>query len=362
MAVGKQRPRERLSSMTLPSDHASRIEDIEQLDLRLSEPSPAAVTALGRVPGDVIVLGVGGKMGPTLARMVVRGSQAAGVERRVIGVSRFSTPGLQDQLREWGIETIAGELLDRSFLQTLPEVPNVVYMAGMKFGATDNESLTWAMNTHLPSLVCERYARGRIVAFSTGNIYGLTSVRGKGSTEHDLPAPVGEYAMSCLGRERMFEHFSRHCGIPTSIIRLNYATEMRYGVLVDLARKVLEEATIDVSMGQANVIWQGDANAMAICSLADAASPPFVLNVAGPERLAVRDVCEQFGQRLGKTVRFTGVEAQDALLSNGERGYQLYGRPRVDIDQLIQWIASWVETGGPSLGKPTHFESRDGRF
>jgi nucleoside-diphosphate-sugar epimerase len=339
-----------------------RIESVEQLEQMLSEPSAAAVRALEQVPGDVIVLGVGGKMGPTLARMVVRGSQAAGVDRRVIGVSRFSTPGLQQQLHRWGIETIAGDLLDPPFLQTLPHAPNVIYMAGMKFGATGNQALTWAMNTHLPSLVCQRFQGSRLVAFSTGNVYGLVPVDGGGSQETDPPAPVGEYAMSCLGRERMFEYFSRRDGLLTSIIRLNYAHEMRYGVLVDLARKVWEETPIDVSMGFVNVIWQGDANAMTIRSLAETASPPLVLNVAGPERLAVREVCEQFGQRLGKPVRFTGTEGPDALLSNGERAYRLCGRPRVDVDRMMQWIAAWVEAGGPSLDKPTQFQSRDGNF
>jgi nucleoside-diphosphate-sugar epimerase len=348
--------------MSQQDDLPDRIQNVEHLELLLSEPSASAVAALGQISGDVLVLGVGGKMGPTLARMIVRGSRAAGVQRRVIGVSRFSTPGLRDRLRDWGIETIAGELLEREFIQSLPETPNVVFMAGMKFGATGNESLTWAMNTHLPSLVCERFPRSRIVAFSTGNIYGMVPVDGKGSAEDDLPAPVGEYAMSCLGRERMFEHFSRQEGTPTSIIRLNYAIDMRYGVLVDLARKVWEESPIDLSMGYVNVIWQGDANAMTICSLADAASPPLVLNVSGPERLAVRDMCQQFAQRLGKQARFVGSEAQDALLSNGQRARERYGQPRVSVQRLIQWIAAWVEAGGASLDKPTHFQSRDGQF
>ena len=280
----------------------------------------------------------------------------------MIGVSRFSVSGLREQLHAWGVETIAGELLDAAFLRSLPDAPNVVHMAGMKFGATGSEALTWAMNTHLPSLVCQRYPHSRIVAFSTGNIYGLVPVDGPGSSETDPPAPVGEYAMSCLGRERMFAYFSGQCGTAVSLVRLNYATEMRYGVLVDLAWKVWHESVIDLSMGYANVIWQADANAMAVSMLADAGSPPLVLNVAGPERLRIREVCRLFGQALGKPVHLTGTEAGDALLSDGRRGHQRYGPPRVGVDRLITWITDWVRRGGPSLSKPTHFESRDGKF
>jgi nucleoside-diphosphate-sugar epimerase len=294
--------------------------------------------------------------------MVRRGSDAAGVKRRVIGVSRFSSKGGQQQLESQGVETIAADLLDEAALARLPEVPNIIYMAGMKFGSSGQEALTWAMNAYLPGMVCNRFRKSRIVAFSTGNIYGLSPVSRGGSVEGDPLDPVGDYAMSCLGRERIFEHFSRTLNIPVSIIRLNYATELRYGVLVDLARKVLAGEVIDVSMGNANVIWQADANAMTIQSFEQASAPPFLLNVAGPELLSVRRTCEQFGQLMNKDVKFTGTEAPNALLNNGQLGHRLYGYPRVSAETLIRWTADWVQRGGASLGKPTHFETRDGKF
>jgi nucleoside-diphosphate-sugar epimerase len=342
---------------------ASRpVQSIEQLEDLLSEPSDAAVRAMGQLEGDVIVLGVGGKMGPTLARMALRASELAGVKRRVIGVSRFSNAVEESKLRGWGVDTIRCDLLDPSQLDALPDVPNVVYMAGMKFGSTGQEAMTWAMNAYLPGMVCNKYRRSRIVAFSTGNVYGLVPVSGGGSREGDMLNPVGDYAMSCVGRERIFEHFSRALDIPISVIRLNYAVELRYGVLVDLARRVYGGETIDLSMGHMNVIWQGDASAMSLASFDRASSPPFVLNVTGPQVLRVRDVCETFARRFGKRVAFTGTEAPDALLSNARHAHELYGPARVGVEQLTDWIAHWVESGGPMLGKPTHFEVRDGKF
>lgn len=338
------------------------IVDDSQLDDLLSTPSAAAVEAMRELEGDLIVLGVAGKMGPTLARMARRASDAAGVTRRVIGVSRFSEPAHEQALNVHGVETIRCDLLDEAAVSRLPDAPLVVYMAGRKFGSTGLESLTWAMNTWLPAVVCRRYAGSRIAAFSTGNVYGLTPVGHGGSREADALAPVGEYAMSCLGRERMFEHFSRANGTAVSILRLNYATEMRYGLLVDLARKVAAGTTIDLAMGHANVIWQGDANAMSLVALRHAASPPYVVNIAGREELSVRDVCLALGARMGREVRFTGTEAGDALLSNGARGWADLGSPQVSLPQLIEWTADWVARGGASLDKPTHFESRDGRF
>ena len=339
-----------------------RIESVDQLEDLLSDPTPAAVRAMGNMKGDLIVLGVAGKMGPTLARMAKRASDAAGVNGRVIGVSRFSNADEEARLRAHGIETIKADLLDQAALDRLPDAPNVLYMAGMKFGATGKEALTWAMNTYLPGMVCNRYPKSRIVAFSTGNVYGLTPVAGGGSSESDLPNPVGEYAMSCLGRERMFEHFSRALSIPMAIIRLNYASEMRYGVIVDLARKVWAGETVDVAMGHVNVIWQGDANAMTLAAFDHLRTPPLMLNVAGPEIVKVREVCETYARLMGKPVKFTGTEASDALLNNAQLGYQLAGRPRVSLEQQSKWVAQWVMSGGASLGKPTHFEARDGKF
>ena len=291
---------------------------VAELEENLSIPSARAVAAMGRLSGDIILLGVGGKMGPTLARMAMRASQAAGIDRRVIGVSRFSEPGVRKRLEEHGVETIAGNLLDENFVASLPQVANVIYMAGFKFGASTDPSMTWAMNCHLPSLVCRKYRDSRIAAFSTGNVYGLVANDRGGSVETDVPNPVGEYAMAALGRERMFEYFSRSLHLPVVLLRLNYATELRYGVLVDLAQKVWTEQPIDLTMGHVNVIWQADANAMALSALEHTATPPFVVNVAGEEILSIRQTAEELGRLLDKPVHLTGSEAPDALLSNGQ--------------------------------------------
>jgi nucleoside-diphosphate-sugar epimerase len=338
------------------------IKSVEQLEDLLSEPSQAAIEAMKRLDGDVLLLGVGGKMGPSLSRMVKRASDQAGNRRRVIGVSRFSSPGLKEQLNSQGVETISCDLMNQVDVDGLPDVPNVVYMAGMKFGSTGNESLTWMMNVHVPAMVCRRFARSKIVAFSSGNVYGYSPVSRGGSVESDPLRPVGEYAMTAVGRERMFEHFSRAQGTPTVLLRLNYANELRYGTLVDLANCVWNEQPIDVAMGYFNAIWQGDANAMALASFDHLTSPPRVLNIAGPEILSVRQVAEDFSRRLGKHVTLRGKEANDALLSNSAEAQQLFRRPRVGSEQMIEWIAHWVRSGGASLGKPTHFENRAGDF
>ena len=338
------------------------IADVEALEAALSEPTAEVVELFGRLEGDLVILGVGGKMGPTLARMAQRATTLAGRARRIIGVSRFGQGDLAARLRSWGVETIACDLLDVEQLNKLPDAPNVVYMAGMKFGATGNEGMTWAMNAWLPAMVARRYRHSRIAAFSTGNLYGLSAVTRGGSIETDALAPAGEYAMSCLGRERMLEHFSRVQGTKLSLIRLNYACELRYGVLVDLAGRVWAGKPVDLAMGCFNVIWQGDANAMALRSLEHADSPPFVVNVAGPEMLSCRRVCEEFGRLMGKTPAFVGEESAGALLSNGQLGHRLWGYPRVSAGQMMRWIADWVKRGGASLNKPTHFEVRDGKF
>jgi nucleoside-diphosphate-sugar epimerase len=344
--------------MTLPA----AIRDVEHLEDLLSEPTAAAIEAMRGAAGDVVILGVAGKMGPTLARMARRAVDAAAVRARVIGVARFSSPGTQQALEAHGVETIRCDLLDEAAVAALPDAPNVIYMAGRKFGSTGDEALTWALNAFLPSIVCRRYAASRIVAFSTGNVYGLTPRDRGGSREDDPPAPIGEYAMSCLGRERMFEHFSRANGTRVAALRLNYATEMRYGVLVDLAGRIARRETIDLTMGYFNVIWQGDANAMAIAALPHAASPPLVVNVAGREELSVRSVCTDLARRMEMDVAFSGHEEADALLSHGARGWTLLGAPRVDAARLLDWTAAWVRRGGETLAKPTHFESRAGRF
>jgi nucleoside-diphosphate-sugar epimerase len=338
------------------------IRDVDHLEELLSEPSAAAIDAMRLVAGDIVVLGVAGKMGPTLARMARRAIDAAGGSARVIGVSRFSSPESQRALEQHGIETVRCDLLDEASLSRLPDAPNIIYMAGRKFGSSGDESQTWAMNTHLPTLVCRRYASSRIVAFSTGNVYGLTAKGRGGSREADRLEPVGEYAMSCVGRERMFEYFSRSLGVSVAILRLNYASEMRYGVLIDLARRVLRREPIDVTMGYFNVIWQADANAMALAALAHTSSPPFVVNVAGPEELSVRAVGARLAELMRVEVSFVGCEAPDALLSNGTHARSLFGEPRVDAERLLEWTADWTLRGEETLAKPTHFESRSGRF
>ena len=338
------------------------IRDVAHLEELLSEPTPGVIETMARLEGDLVVLGAAGKMGPTLARMARRASDLAGRSRRVFAVSRFSERDGETRLQRHGIETIRCDLLDPAELDALPDAPNVVYMAGMKFGSTGQEALTWAMNTYLPGMVSRKYRASRIAAFSTGNVYGLRPVHLGGSVESDSPDPVGEYAMSCLGRERILEHFSRTLVTPVSLLRLNYAVEMRYGVLVDLARRVLLGEPVDLGMGNVNVIWQADANAMALRSLDLASSPPLVLNLVGPELLSVRRICEEFGRLMEKEVTFTGTESPDALLSSGQLGHGLLGYPRVPVRHLLQWTADWVRRGGETSGKPTHFEARDGRF
>jgi hypothetical protein len=338
------------------------IENVAQLDDLLSEPTPAAIEALARLDGDLLLLGVGGKMGPTLARMARRAFDVAGLRHRVIGISRFSGNGLEDSLNRHGVETLRCDLLDSEQVARLPDAPNIVFMTGMKFGSTGQEALTWAMNVHVPALVCQRYRHSRIVAFSTGNVYGLSPVTLGGSREGDPLRPLGEYAMSCVGRERIFEHFSRTLGTPMALLRLNYATELRYGVLADVARHVWGGEPVDLAMGQLNVLWQADANAMSLAVFNHLSSPPLVLNLAGPEQLSVRRVAEEFGRLFDRPVTFRGTEAADAMLSNGQRALQLFGYPRAGPRQMMVWIADWVRRGGASLDKPTHFEVRDGQF
>lgn len=344
--------------MSLPDT----ILDDDHLEDLLSTPSPGAIDTLSRLDGDLVFLGVGGKMGPTMARMAQRAFAMAGCKRRVYGAARFSQPGLMDKLHRHGVEPVRCDLLDPDQVQRLPDVPYVVAMVGMKFGATGQEALTWAMNAHVPALICQKYRQARIVAFSTGNVYGLAPVARGGSVEGDPLHPVGEYSQSCVGRERMYEHFSRTYRIPMALLRLNYATEMRYGVLVDVCQRVFTGQPVDVTMGHLNALWQGDANAMGLCAFDHLASPPRLLNLAGPELLSVRQVAEEFGRLLGKAVAVEGTEAEDAYLSNAQESQRLFGYPSVPVRRLMHWIADWTRRGGSTLGKPTHFQVRDGKF
>ena len=336
----------------------------EELDALLSTPREATIAALVRVPGDIVVLGAGGKMGPTLARMAARARDRAdsGTRRRIIAVSRFSAIGSEPFLHRAGVETIRCDLLDRDAVARLPDAPNVVFMAGQKFGTHDDPSRTWMMNVVAPALCAERYAGARIVVFSTGNVYPLTPASGGGSRETDPVAPIGEYAQTCVGRERVFEHFAATRDTRFAIMRLNYAIALRYGVLTDLALKVAYGHVIPLAMGYVNVIWQGDANRTALELLPHASNPPLIVNVSGPATLKVRELAVALGARLGREPIFEGTEAPDALLSNTARMRALLGDPEVNLDTMLDWTADWVKRERPLLGSATHFEARDGRF
>ena len=345
-----------------PTNGITSIETVDQLERMLSEPTEQVVEMMRRLKGDIIFLGVGGKIGPSLARMAKRASEAAGVSRRIIGVSRFSSANEEANLNADGIETVRCDLLNEAAVAQLPDAPNVIYLAGLKFGSDGHAAATWAMNTWLPGVVCRKFRSSRIVAYSTGNVYGPTSVAGGGSRETDPVEPVGEYAMSCLGRERILEYFGLPCNIPLAIIRLFYACEVRYGVLVDLARKIAAGETIDLAMGHFNVIWQGDNNAQTLLALEHAATPPFVLNLTGPETLSVREVAEAMGRQLGREPVFSGTELDTSYIGNAAQARALFGAPRVGAEQLMGWVVDWVKRGGEYLGKPTHFETRDGKY
>ena len=337
---------------------------IAELEESLSEPRDATVEALERVDGDILVLGAGGKMGPTLARMAARAIQRApeAAKRQVIAVSRFSHKGAEDALRSAGVSTIRCDLLDREAVARLPDAPNVIYMAGQKFGTRDAPSTTWMLNVVAPAICAERYRTSRIVAFSTGNVYPLVPVTRGGATELQQTAPVGEYAASCLGRERVFEHFSASAGTRVAIVRLNYAIDLRYGVLTDLATAVAHGRPVALAMGHVNVIWQRDANRAALELLPRASAPPLIVNVTGAETLSVREIAWKLAQRLGRDPLFEGAESPDALLSNNARMQALVGAPEMGVETMLDWVATWVRDGMPLLGKPTHFETRDGAF
>ena len=335
---------------------------IAELEAKLAEPSEALVRDIAAIDGDIMLLGVGGKMGPSLARLAKNALKQAGVHKKIYGVSRFSDKALKAELEADGVETIAIDLLNDAELQQLPDVKNVIYMAGNKFGTTGNEHFTWAMNAYLPGRVAEKFKRSRIVVFSTGNVYPLTPVRSGGATEDTPPGANGEYGMSCLGRERVFEHFSRKYGIPMVIYRLNYAIDLRYGVLLEIAKSVKEGLPIDVTMGHVNVVWQGDANEWALRCLNVCSAPPAVFNFSGPETISLRWVANEFGKRFGVEPNIVGTEADTALLSNCAKAHRTFGYPRVTLMQMIDWIAEWVKADGVTWNKPTHFQEREGKY
>ena len=341
----------------------SPIHTIEDLETELSRPTPGVLDTLHALEGDVMILGAGGKMGPTLARMVRRGLDEIGhKQRRVSAVSRFSSASAARGLQQHGVETIACDLMDRTAVQALPDAANVIFMAGQKFGTSDAPELTWVMNTLVPAIVAERYAKSRIVVFSTGCVYPMVPADGPGSREDDVLGPPGEYANSCVGRERVFTHFAKQHGTQALLFRLCYAIDLRYGVLCDVATKVAQGLPVDVTMGSANVIWQGDANARAIQCLAHTASPPVALNVTQLEPVSIRWLAQRFGELLERAPAITGKEGDTVWLWNAARSYELFGPPIVSLAEMIEATTRWVRQGGTTLGKPTHFETTDGRF
>ena len=341
----------------------SSFQDVEHLEEVMTEPTPGLIADLARIDGDLMVLGVGGKMGPTLARMARR----AAPHKRVIGVARFSDPAAREALQAHGVECMACDLLDRAAVERLPNVgdgvKNIVYMAGHKFGAAGNPSMTWMMNVGVPAMVAETFRQARIVTFSTACVYPFVPVDGPGADESVPTAPPpGDYAWSCVGRERMFEHGSRRWGTPGRLVRLSYAIDMRYGVLYDVAQAVFHGRPLDVTMGHADVIWQGDANEQSLRLLAHCTSPATPINVTGPQHVSVRWLAGEFAQRFGRQPVLTGQEAPTAWLIDTREAQRLFGAPRVPLTAMIDWVADWVARGGASLNKPTHFSTRDGKY
>ena len=336
--------------------------DVTALYNQLLEPSPALLSDIATLDGDIMILGVGGKMGPALAKLTRRALNLVGSERKVIGASRFSEPGLLEELNQLDIETHVVDLLNEDQLDSLPAAKNVLYLAGTKFGTTGKESFTWAMNAYLPGRVAEKYRDSNIVVFSTGNVYPLTPVDAGGATEKLSPEPLGEYAQSCLGRERVFQYFSTKNNTPVFIYRLNYANDVSYGVLLEIAKAVKERKPIDLRMGYVNVIWQGDANEIAIRALNHCSVPAKMVNVTGPETVSIKWLGVQFGNIFGQEPVFINTEESTALLSNAGVSNDLFGYPKVLLNQMIELIAEWVNQGGKTINKPTHFQERQGKF
>lgn len=325
-------------------------------------PSDALVRDMEQLEGDILILGVGGKIGPSLARLAGQAIERCGKKAKVIGVSRFSEPGLKEELEKQGILTHAADLLNEDDLKSLPQASNVLYLAGTKFGTTGKEAFTWAMNTYLPGRIAEKYRDSRIVVYSTGNVYPFTPVASGGADEDMPPAPIGEYGQSCLGRERIFQHFSNQYQTPLLIYRLNYANDLRYGVLVEVAKAVRQKQPINLQMGHVNVIWQGDANEITLRSLLHCDVPAKILNVTGPETVPIRWLAEEFGKIFNIGPIFSGEEQPAALLSNAAESFRLFGYPRVSLKQMIQLTAAWLDQNGTTINKPTHFQERQGKF
>lgn len=334
----------------------------ELLELALSEPSSALVDMMRRLEGNIIILGIAGKMGISLGRMAVRAIEAAGVTKHVIGVSRFSEAGSREKCDAYGMQTIVCDLSDPVAVAELPDVHNVIFMAGRKFGTQGNNGLTWVMNVLVPGNVAAKYSTSRIVAFSTGCVYPLVPVDKIGCNESVEPNPVGEYAQSALGRERIFGYYAENHGTQVNLFRLNYAIDLRYGVLHDIGQKVWRGEEIDISVGYFNCIWQADANDVALRCLEACESPAIVLNVTGPETISVRWAAEEFGRMFNKSSKLKGIESSTCYLSNPAEAIRRFGYPRVGPAEMIAMTADWIRNDGKSLGKPTHFEVSDGKY
>ena len=332
------------------------------LDYKLSQPSLNLVEDMKNIKGDILILGAGGKMGPSLALLAKNAIKEAKVNKKVIAVSRFTDPIVVNLMKENEIETISVDLLKEGAFDSLPEVENVIYMAGRKFGTDGQEALTWAMNAWLPTEVVKKYRNSKIVVFSSGNLYPMMPVHSGGATEKIKPSPMGDYAMSCLARERMFEYGALEYGTQVFIYRLNYAVDLRYGVLHDLATTILEGKVVSLNTTCFNCIWQGDANEMAIRGLLHVGTPAVKVNITGPETVSVRMVALELGRLLGREVTFEGEEQEQAFLNNASLAMETFGYPSVSLNQLIRWQVEWIQEGGRSLGKPTHFEERKGNF
>ena len=338
------------------------MKDLEKLESELLVPSAALIADMAKIEGDIILLGIGGKMGPSMGKLAVAAAKAAGVNKRIIGVSRFSDAKAKAALEAVGIETISCDLLNDAELQELPDAKNVIYLAGNKFGTTGKEGFTWAMNAYLPGRVAEKYKNSNIVAFSSGNVLPFVPVTSGGVSEETTPEPIGEYAQSCLGRERIFEYFSQKNQTPTLIYRLNYAVDFRYGVMMELAKSVLEGKEIDLRTENVNVIWQGDANEIALRSLLHCETPAKMLNVTGPETLSIKWIANQFGKIFGIEPKFIYQAEGTALLNNASECHKLFGYPKVTVREIIDITATWLQQGGDEFGKATHFQERGGKF
>ena len=338
------------------------MKSVEELFDIMTFPSPRLIKDMSRINGDILIAGAGGKIGPSLCIMAKRACDAAGIKRRVIAVSMFDSKASVDLIKSYGVEVIEADMLDPKVLQNLPDAPNIIFMAGRKFGTSGNQPLTWAINVLLPSQVAQRYGGSRIVAFSTGNVYGMRPIYSGGALEEETLHPVGEYAQSCLGRERVLEYWSNKNNTPILIFRLNYAIDMRYGVLHDIAVRVYNGQTIDLSTGYVNCIWQGDACEYAIRSLIMAKSPIEILNVTGPEAISIEYLAREFGKLFKKEPVFIGQSPATCLFSNASKMVHHFGYPNVALIQMVEWTAEWIMSSGVIINAPTHFEQRDGSY